>query len=60
MKPNFLFFLLALCTAMSIGGIGVAVSEQSILIAAVSIFCVIVLMGAGFTLKKKLREQNQE
>ncbi|MFC0189043.1 DUF5325 family protein [Fictibacillus aquaticus] len=60
MKYNFMFFLLAFFTALSIGGIGVAVSEKSILIAAVSIILVIILMGAGFSLRKKLREQNQQ
>jgi hypothetical protein len=60
MNFNFVFFLIAFLTALSIGGLGVAISEKSILIAAVSIILVIVLMGAGFSLRKKAREQSQE
>lgn len=39
--------------------IGIAVAERSIIIALLAVAGVILAMGLGFTLKKRIRENNQ-
>ncbi|NRD78730.1 YlaF family protein [Bacillus sp. BRMEA1] len=49
----------AILAAASIMGIGVAIAEQSLLGVFGCIAAVIVIMGLGFTTKKKMREKGQ-
>ncbi|MDQ0206490.1 YlaF family protein [Alkalicoccobacillus murimartini] len=58
-KENILFLLLAAITVVCIMSIGIAVAERSIFIALLAIVGVILAMGLGFTLKKRVRENNQ-
>ncbi|UCZ51874.1 YlaF family protein [Bacillus shivajii] len=51
------FFLLALIGTASLISVGVGIAEESIMIILASIVIFIVSLGAGFTRKKKLREQ---
>ncbi|MGC4375495.1 DUF5325 family protein [Fictibacillus sp. Mic-4] len=53
---NVIFFLIAMLAALSIASIGVALAEKSWLIGILAVIGVIVFMGLGFTLKKRLRE----
>jgi hypothetical protein len=53
-----IFFIISLLTALSICGIGVAIGEKSFLIFIISVSLVIILMGLGFTLRKKQREHS--
>ncbi|WP_062048479.1 YlaF family protein [Bacillus sp. JCM 19034] len=55
-KENFLFLLLAIITVVCIMSIGVAVAEKSMLIFLLAVAGIIIAMGLGFTLKKKVRE----
>ncbi|MCM3717309.1 DUF5325 family protein [Fictibacillus phosphorivorans] len=55
---NVFFFIIALLTALAICGIGVAIGEKSLLIFIISLISVFILMGFGFTLKKKQRERS--
>ncbi|MFK3937078.1 YlaF family protein [Alkalihalobacillus sp. NPDC078783] len=58
-KENLLFLLLAAITVACIMSIGIAVAERSIIIALLAVAGVIIAMGLGFTLKKRIRENNQ-
>jgi hypothetical protein len=53
-----IFLIISLLTALAICGIGVAIGEKSFLIFIISFLLVIVLMGLGFTLRKKQRERS--
>ncbi|MDM5316692.1 DUF5325 family protein [Fictibacillus sp. b24] len=55
---NIIFFIIALLTALAISGIGIAIGEKSWLIFFISIVSVFLLMGYGFSLKKKQRERS--
>ncbi|WP_225218991.1 DUF5325 family protein [Fictibacillus norfolkensis] len=55
---NIIFFFIALLTAFAICGIGIAIGEKSWLVFLISIVSVFLLMGYGFTLKKKQRERS--
>lgn len=55
---NGVFFIIAFLTALSICGVGVAIGEKSLLIFIISIVSVFILMGFGFSLKKKQRERS--
>lgn len=58
-KENLLFLLLVAITVACIMSIGIAVAERSIIIALLAVAGVILAMGLGFTLKKRVRENNQ-
>ncbi|MGG3466520.1 YlaF family protein [Neobacillus pocheonensis] len=49
----------AILAAASIMGIGVAISEKSLLGIIGSILAVIVIMGLGFSTKKRMRENGK-
>jgi arginine exporter protein ArgO len=49
----------SILAAISIMGIGVAIGEQSIIGAVISILALIVIMGMGFKTKKKMRENGE-
>ncbi|WP_160720252.1 YlaF family protein [Bacillus sp. USDA818B3_A] len=49
----------SILAAASIVGIGIAISEQSLLAALGCILAVIVIMGMGFKTKKKMRENGE-
>lgn len=49
----------AILAALSIMGIGVAIAEKSLLGVVGCIAAVIVIMGLGFTTKKKMRERGE-
>ncbi|MFJ5622252.1 YlaF family protein [Peribacillus loiseleuriae] len=53
------FLVLALLAVICISGIGIAIAEKSITIAAICFIALTVIMGYGFTKKKKLREQGK-
>ncbi|MBA9025011.1 MULTISPECIES: YlaF family protein [Bacillaceae] len=53
------FLVLALLAVICISGIGIAIAEKSITIAAICVIALTVIMGYGFTQKKKLREQGK-
>jgi hypothetical protein len=55
---NGVFFIIAFLTALAICGVGVAIGEKSLLIFIISIISVFILMGFGFSLKKKQRERS--
>lgn len=50
---------LAIVAAVCIMGLGVAIGEESLLGAVVSIAATIITMGFGFKIKKKLRESGE-
>ncbi len=56
-QSNILFLVLAFLTAFFMILIGISVGERSGLGITGAIFGVIVMMGIGFTYKKKLREK---
>ncbi|MCY7782874.1 MULTISPECIES: YlaF family protein [unclassified Bacillus (in: firmicutes)] len=56
-KLNWLFLLFAFAAVFSIMLIGVFIAEKSALGIIASIILVCAVMGGGFTLKKKMREQ---
>ncbi|WP_458414034.1 DUF5325 family protein [Schinkia sp. CFF1] len=58
-KINFLFLGLAIATVIALMSIGVAIAERSILGVILSIIASILIMGVGFSLKKKMREANK-
>ncbi|TSB45295.1 YlaF family protein [Alkalicoccobacillus porphyridii] len=58
-KENLLFLLLAFITVMCIMSVGIAIAERSIFIGLLAVVGVILAMGLGFSLKKRIREQNQ-
>ncbi|MFJ7730091.1 YlaF family protein [Neobacillus sp. NPDC097160] len=49
----------AILAASSIMGIGVAISEKSIVGAVSCILAVIIIMGLGFKTKRRMRENGQ-
>jgi hypothetical protein len=55
-KQNVIFLFISVLTFACIAFIGIAIAEESILGILSSAIAVIVLMGTGFTLKKKFRE----
>jgi hypothetical protein len=60
MKNSKLIFLfLAVLATFSIMSIGISISLNSLLGIVFAIIMLIIIMGIGFTLKKKLREQGE-
>ncbi|WP_419883715.1 DUF5325 family protein [Peribacillus sp. B-H-3] len=53
------FLLLALLAVASISWIGISIAEQSIAGVIISIFALFIIMGYGFTLKKKMRKKGK-
>ncbi len=58
-KQSIIFILISILVTFNIALIGVAIGEQSILLAVIALTATFILMGAGFKLKKKFRENNQ-
>ncbi|MBM7586679.1 hypothetical protein JOC86_003231 [Bacillus pakistanensis] len=56
---KWIFVLFAALAAACIMGIGVAIGEESILIASISIIVLFIVMGFGFKTKKKYREEGK-
>ncbi|MCY8406031.1 YlaF family protein [Bacillus sonorensis] len=54
---KWIFLLFAFAAVASIMLIGVAIAEKSVFGVTGALAAVIVIMGAGFTLKKKMREK---
>jgi arginine exporter protein ArgO len=55
---NIIFLIIAFLTALAVCGIGVAIGEKSLLIFIISIVSIFILMGFGFSLRKKQRERS--
>lgn len=55
-QVKWIFLIYAILSAASIIGIGVAIAEKSIIGVVGSIIAVILIMGLGFSQKKKMRE----
>lgn len=53
---NVIFFVLSMLIFVCLFTIGVAVAERSITVGVLAILGVIVFMGIGFTLKRKMNE----
>ncbi|WNF35602.1 DUF5325 family protein [Bacillaceae bacterium IKA-2] len=53
-KEQFIFLLCALFTTISLIGIGISISLESMVIFSLSIATTIICIGIGFSLKKKL------
>ncbi|MCM3759298.1 YlaF family protein [Alkalihalobacillus oceani] len=58
-KENMLFLLLAVITVLCIMSIGVAIAERSTLIGFLAFIGILIAMGLGFNLRKKLRESSE-
>jgi hypothetical protein len=58
-KKNLIFLLIATTGVFFFGLIGVSVAERSVPGVILSLFASILVIGFGFMLKKKWREQNE-
>jgi hypothetical protein len=58
-KIKWIFVLFAFLATISIMGFGIAISAKSLIIAVLSLIILIVVMGLGFTTKKKYREEGK-
>ncbi|WP_042356386.1 YlaF family protein [Bacillus rubiinfantis] len=58
-QPKWTLLLYSILAAAGMMGIGVAIAERSLLGIVSCIAAVIVVMGMGFTTKKKLREKGE-
>ena len=58
-KENLLFLILAIFTVFGIMAIGVAIAERSLMIGLLSLVVITFACGIGFSLRKKLREQEE-
>ncbi|MGP4083015.1 DUF5325 family protein [Pseudalkalibacillus sp. R45] len=58
-KQSIIFILISVLVTFNIALIGVAIGEQSILLAVIALAATFILMGIGFKLKKKFRDENQ-
>jgi hypothetical protein len=56
---KWIFVVYSVLAAASIMGIGIAISEKSILGACSCIIAVVLIMGIGFKTKAKMRENGQ-
>jgi arginine exporter protein ArgO len=56
---KWIFVLYAVLAAVCIMGIGIAISEKSILIAVLAVAAWVFVMGYGFKTKKKYREEGK-
>ncbi len=56
---KWIFVLFSLLAAVSLMGIAISISLQSILLAAVSLIFLFIVMGFGFKTKKKYREEGR-
>lgn len=54
---KWVFLVLSFLAAISMIGIGIAVSERSIIGIILAIIALNVIMGSGFILKKRMREK---
>jgi arginine exporter protein ArgO len=55
---SIIFLTISILVTFCIALIGVALGEQSLLLAIIAILGTIILMGIGFTLKRKFRNSN--
>lgn len=58
-KKNVIFLLIAVTGVFFFGLVGVSVAERSIVGVILSLLASIMVIGLGFTLKKKWRGQNE-
>ncbi|WP_066066366.1 DUF5325 family protein [Neobacillus soli] len=58
-KVKWPLLVYAILAAASIIGIGIAISERSLIGAIGCIIAIVVIMGMGFTTKRKMRENGQ-
>lgn len=58
-KVKWPLLVYAILAAASIMGIGIAISERSLIGAIGCIIAIVVIMGMGFTTKRKMRENGQ-
>ncbi|PKR87144.1 YlaF family protein [Heyndrickxia camelliae] len=56
---KWIFLLYAICAALSMMGIGVAIGESSIIGIVISIVFLMLFLGLGFKTKKKWREEGR-
>lgn len=56
---KWIFVIYSVLAAVSIIGIGVAIGERSIVGIISCIIAVVLIMGFGFKMKKKMREEGQ-
>ncbi|MGV3466181.1 MAG: YlaF family protein [Heyndrickxia sp.] len=56
---KWIFLLYAICSALSMMGIGVAIGESSIIGILISIVLLMIFLGLGFKTKKKWREEGR-
>ncbi|WP_257350605.1 YlaF family protein [Pseudalkalibacillus decolorationis] len=58
-KRSIIFIVISILVTFCIALIGVALGEQSILLAIIALLASFILMGVGFSLKKKFRESDE-
>jgi arginine exporter protein ArgO len=56
---KWIFVMYAVLAAVCIMGIGIAISEKSILLAVLTVAAWVFVMGYGFKTKKKYREEGK-
>jgi hypothetical protein len=56
---KWIFVLFSILAAVSLMGIAISISLKSPLLALVSLLALVVIMGFGFTTKKKYREEGK-
>ena len=57
MNIKIVFLALSILAVVSLSGIAISISTESILLSVVSLVAFIAVMGSGFTLKKRWREK---
>jgi arginine exporter protein ArgO len=58
-KVKWSLLVYAILAAASIIGIGIAISEKSLLGAIACVLAIVLIMGMGFNTKRKMRESGQ-
>ncbi|WP_421384377.1 YlaF family protein [Bacillus salacetis] len=56
---KWIFVMYAVLAAVCIMGIGIAISEKSIILAVLAVAAWVLVMGYGFKTKKKYREEGK-
>ena len=57
MNIKIVFLALSILAVVSLSGIAISISIESIILSIVSLVAFIAVMGSGFTLKKRWREK---
>ncbi|WP_075981067.1 YlaF family protein [Bacillus massilinigeriensis] len=58
-KVKWLFLLFAIAAAACMMGTGIAIGQRNAPGIFITLFCLILVMGFGFSLKKKMRESGK-